>query len=268
MRGWSEFSARRIAAGLLLALASAAGSAAAAADTIAMRVEVYGLVGLHVLRLQSQIEQTNDRYSITVDYATTGVAGLFVDQKTHAVAQGWLTNGVVRPHSFRNVTRRDGAERRNRVDYQPDGTVEGSSAPTPAELVSPEAMRGTVDNLSAYLRLERQLAAKGTCELTVPVFDGRFRYDLIFADAGRQKLSPEGDQKFDGSAIACRMTRKSYGGGSEQGEGARKGTIWYAALVPGDIVIPVRMRLDTQIGSVDAYLAELHGRGIDLKLME
>jgi hypothetical protein len=28
------------------------------------------------------------------------------------------------------------------------------------------------------------------------------------------------------------------------------------------------MQLETQIGSVDAYLAELHGRGIDLQLME
>jgi hypothetical protein len=33
-------------------------------------------------------------------------------------------------------------------------------------------------------------------------------------------------------------------------------------------MVPVRMELETQIGGVTAYLAELHGRGVDLKLME
>jgi hypothetical protein len=54
----------------------------------------------------------------------------------------------------------------------------------------------------------------------------------------------------------------------EQGEGARQGTFWYAPLLPGDVVVPVRMQLETQIGTVDAYLAELHGRGVDLQLMK
>jgi len=30
----------------------------------------------------------------------------------------------------------------------------------------------------------------------------------------------------------------------------------------------VRMQLEAQIGTVDGYLAELHGRGVNLKLME
>jgi len=65
------------------------------------------------------------------------------------------------------------------------------------------------------------------------------------------------------------MTRRLHGASApEQDEGARKGTIWYAPLLPGDVVVPVRMRLETQIGAVDAYLAELHGRGVDLRLME
>jgi hypothetical protein len=55
---------------------------------------------------------------------------------------------------------------------------------------------------------------------------------------------------------------------SEQDEGAKQGTIWYAKLIPGDLMVPVRMELETQIGGVTAYLAELHGRGVDLKLME
>ena len=48
----------------------------------------------------------------------------------------------------------------------------------------------------------------------------------------------------------------------------RQGTIWYARLVPGDLMLPVRLKMVTEIGTVDGYLAELHGRGVNLKLME
>jgi len=73
----------------------------------------------------------------------------------------------------------------------------------------------------------------------------------------------------EGTAIACKMRRHLKGvPDDEEGEGARQGTIWYASLLPGDVMVPVRMQLKTQIGTVDAYLAELHGRGVNLQLME
>src|SRR5580693_7149541 len=242
---------------------------AVAADRISARIEVYGPLRLHVLTLHTRLEEAGDRYAISTDYATTGVIAMVVDQSTHAEARGRVTPVSAQPESFHSETRRNGDERSNRVDYGPDGKIDGSSTPPPPNPVTAEAERGTVDNLTAYLRLERQLAAKKTCAMTVPVFDGRHRYDLVFADAGQETLAPDGGQKFEGTTIACRMTRYIRGiPDDERGEGAQKGTIWYASLLPGDVVIPVRMQLDTQIGSVDAYLAELHGRGVDLRLME
>ena len=256
--------------GALLPLALGLVTASAlAADRLSMRVEVYGPLGLHVLTLNTILEETGDRYAITADYATTGVAGLIIDQKTHAQARGRLTPASAQSESFRSLTRRNGVERQDSADYRPDGSVEGRSIPALSDPVSAAAARGTVDNLTAYLRLERQVAAKQTCALTAPVFDGRNRYDLVFADAGQQVLSSENGQRLEGRTIACLMTRHLRGAATpDQDEGARHGTIWYAPLLPGDVVVPVRMRLDTQIGSVDAYLAELHGRGVDLRLME
>src|SRR5205085_10338862 len=96
----------------------------------------------------------------------------------------------------------------SRIDYRPDGAVEAASTPPPSETLPVAVTRGTVDNLTAYLRLERQLARTGSCVLTARVFDGRHAYDLVFADAGRTVLSPAGGQKFSGNAIACRMTRR------------------------------------------------------------
>jgi putative flippase GtrA len=71
--------------------------------------------------------------------------------------------------------------------------------------------------------IERQLATKGTCGLTVPVFDGRYRYDLVFTDAGKPSLSPEGGQRWQGTTIACRMASHNRGPADpEQSEGAKE----------------------------------------------
>ena len=259
---------RGLGAALLVMFGLIAGPATAG-DHISMRVEVYALMGLHVLTLNTSVDEAGDRYAINMQYATTGIAGLIVDQTTRAMAVGRLTPASAQPESFRSETRRNGVQRHDQVDYRPDGSVEGSSTRIAFDATTPAATRGTVDNLTAYFRLERQLAARGTCALTVPVFDGRYRYDLVFTDAGKQALSPEGGQRLESMTIACRMARHDRGASEpEQSEGAKQGIFWYAPLLPGDVVVPVRMQLETQIGSVDAYLAELHGRGVDLQLMK
>jgi hypothetical protein len=256
--------------GLLVLALGLRAAPAPAADSIALRIEVYAVAGIHVLTLRSHVEEDSNRYAITVDYATSGIAGLFVAVSTHSQVRCRVGEASLQPESFRKDTRRNGADRHNQLDYHPDGTVEGGSTPPPPEPVPAGKGRGTVDNLTAYFMLERQLARTGGCKLAVPVFDGRYRYDLYFSDAGKPNLANAGGQNFAGATIACRVMRRyldNYAD-EEQDEGARGGTIWYARLIPGDLMVPVRMELDTQIGSVDAYLAELHGRGVDLKLME
>jgi len=252
-------------------LALAAFSTPGLADQlIATRFEMFGFARIGVLTLRNRTEESGERYAITVDYATKGMASVFVNLTTHAEAHGRLIPGSAEPEWFRNDSRRNGVERHSRLDYRPDGAIDAAATPPPPLPMPVAAMRGTVDNLTAYFRLERQLARTGSCALTARVFDGRHAYDLVFADAGREVLSPAGGQHFSGNAIACRMARRYPPGISdpEKDEGARQGTIWYARLVPGDLLVPVRMEMDTQLGVVEGYLAELHGHGVDLTLME
>jgi hypothetical protein len=247
-------------------------------ERIASRVEIYGPAGLHVVTNKTDVEASGDHYSIKADLATQGFAGLFVNIKSHAEVHGKLAGDAVHPESFRSDTVRNGAERHNNVAYAEDGAVTGSSTPAPGEPLKPVTaaqMRGTVDNLTAYFLLERQLAKSGKCALDVPVFDGLERYNLHFTDARREKLSPSGGQRFAGETIVCHMKREEIGGfpkNPKDSEGAREGKIWYARLVPGDVLQAIRMEMETDSGQVSGYLAELHaktqGKGVDLALME
>ena len=255
---------------LLLAVLALIASPAIAADKIAMRVEVFGMGGLHVATDRTTIEATGKSYAITGDLKTSGLAGMFQNFQSHAAARGRLTGTGAQPEAYHADIRRDGGERHDKVDFRGSATASGSSAvPAKASTDGTAAAppRDTVDPLTAYFLVERRLGQGGNCTINVPVFDGRHRYDLQFTDAGEQNL-PEGggQQHYSGPATACKMKRESVAGyPTDKLEMPKRGTIWFARLMPGDLMLPVKLEMVIDVGSVTGHLAELHGRGADLK---
>jgi hypothetical protein len=247
---------------------------AAAEDIVNMEFQGFGPAGIHVLTTHTMIEEAPAWYQVEGDFATAGLGAFFASVANRSVARGREVADVPKPVSFDSETDRNGAEQHLRVEFRPDGTPEGTVTPPPKEPVTPvnyTQLAGTVDNLTAYLLVEHQVARTGNCNLKVPVFDGRHRYDLQFSDAGRQTLSPRDGQNFSGAAEACRMVRQKIGGfyvDKSHEEGTNAATIWYANLMPGDLAVPVRMEMDTELGAVSLLLSKLQGRGVDLKLMD
>jgi Protein of unknown function (DUF3108) len=117
-------------------------------------------------------------------------------------------------------------------------------------------------------RWRGQLAQHGTCWVIVPVFNGSGLYNLRFTDIKRETLSADGYQNFAGPTQLCEVVRQEIVANRNKNEDTyRRGKIWYARLVGGDRMMPVRMEFDTEFGVVRGYLAELRGRGVDLHLM-
>jgi len=130
-------------------------------------------------------------------------------------------------------------------------------------------MRGTVDNLTATSRLERQLARTGSCALTARVFDGRPRLRSGFRRCRAGDAVAGGGQKFSGSAIACRMTRRYPGRHCGFGEG--RGGSARTICTPGCCPAMAGSGADgnghaTRRGR--GLFGELHAPGVDLALME
>jgi hypothetical protein len=149
-------------------------ASASESDSVDARFEVFGLAGLHVLTNHTRVEEAANRYAITMDLDTRGFASVFVDLTSHSEAHGALAGETLRPEAYRAEVRRNRVDRHYGLDYRGEGNVINSSTPSSAEnllLVAAQQVRGTVDQLTAYLLLERQLASRGTCALVVPVFD-------------------------------------------------------------------------------------------------
>jgi Protein of unknown function (DUF3108) len=262
-----------LAAATALLLFAAGGSNATAAaepDRVEARFEIYGFAGLHVLTSRTTVEQFGDRYTIATDLNTLGLASVFVDLTSHSQVSGRLGSEVPNPESYRADVRRNGAERHYEVEFRRDGTVINASTPPSAGRASSEKtrqMRGAVDQLTAYFLVEKQLTVRGTCALVVPVFDGSALYNLRSTDVKRETLSADDHQNFAGSSQVCEIVREDLVLNPDRNEDTyQRGKIWYARLIAGGQMMPVRMEFTTAFGVVKAYLAELRGRGVDVRL--
>ncbi|MBO0738503.1 MAG: DUF3108 domain-containing protein [Alphaproteobacteria bacterium] len=268
--------ARYAPTALVLALLAVAPGAlkvpAAVPDRIDARFEIYGFAGFHVLTNRTTVQEAGDRYAIAMDLDTRGLASVFVDLTSHSEVHGGLSRDTAHPEAYRADVRRNGADRHYAVDYRGDGAVINAGPPASANRavhVSREQVRGAVDQLTAYFTVERQLARRGTCALIVPVYDGSGFYNLRFTDLKREMLSADGHQNFSGPAQVCEVTREDIVINPDRNEDTyRTGRIWYARVMAGDIMEPVRMEFDTDFGIVKGYLASLRGRGANLHLLK
>jgi Protein of unknown function (DUF3108) len=266
----SQRSSARSKALLLLAIASHSALAGAGEpDRIFLRYEVFGGPGLHFMTLTTTVDQSSASYSIAAQAETRGLADLFLDLRSRLEVRGRIAAGALLPQAMQAETHRRGADLNTRIDYGADGAVMAEASPPPAQSIvptSPAQMRGTIDQLTAYLVLARHLGRRGSCMLTLAVFDGRRRYDLNFTDA-----APETLPGIAGAVQVCWMSRRRIAGfPAESGgnETADQGKLWFARLLPGDLMVPVRMEFASEFGSFTAELAEMRGRGADLRLSE
>ncbi len=270
-RVWIMIFARPSFLTALLFIAAALPASAAELERVEARFEIFGFAGLHILTNRTIVQERGDHYTIATDLETRGLASVFVDLTSHSEVHGKLARDAPLPDAYRADVRRNGDDRHYGVDYRGDGTATNVSTPPSSErpfFIAAEQMRGTVDQLTAYFLLERQLAQHGTCRVVVPVFDGSGLYNLRFTDVKRETLSADGYQNFAGPTQLCEVVREEIMANRNKNEDTyRRGRIWYARLVGGDRMMPVRMEFDTEFGVVTGYLAELRGRGVDLHLM-
>jgi Protein of unknown function (DUF3108) len=238
-------------------------------DPILLRFEVFGGPGLHFLTLRATVRQSSDDYSLAAEAETRFLADLFVDLRSKLEVRGRISAGRYLPQALRVETHRRGADFHTRIDYRTDGAVVAEATPPPTREVtpvSPAQMRGTVDQLTAYLVLAHRLSQTGSCALALAIFDGRRRYDLIFSD-----LPPETIPRLAAPIQVCGMSRRRIAGfpadvaGSETSD---QGKLWFARLLRGDLMVPVRMSFEGEFGTFRADLRELRGRGVDLRLAE
>lgn len=226
---------RALAAVLLAALALARPAAALQTQNLSLQYAIYA-GGLHVLSMDVRISVGALRYRVEAALRTDGLVGFLFPWSLSARSQGAIDSDGVQPSDYRSANIWRGRERWVEVVYGEGGALTVRAEPAAGQGhrdALPEALiRDTVDLLSAALSVGLVLSAGGSCDRTIPVFDGRRRYDLIFKDIGMRRVDPSGYSVFSAEALACYVRMERLAGfskheGRERMEGAlSSASVW------------------------------------------
>ncbi|MCC7274235.1 MAG: DUF3108 domain-containing protein [Alphaproteobacteria bacterium] len=246
-----------------------AGVAAAGPDTVSLRYDVY-TAGVPSLTLHLQVDVSPRSYRIVADMETQGIIGFLFPWTMRADVEGAVAGEDLRPALYRSTSLLFGRERTARLAYAGDGTVTVETNRVPGDErrqpVDAAMRKGTVDVLTALLRVARRLEASGHCAVMVPVFDGRRRYDLTFADADPATAA----RTVPANARTCIASMQRLAGflksglGWDEDDDARAAAVAVARVFADAPMMPVRLELATAIGMAQAVLEEVAYRGVAL----
>ncbi len=225
--------------------------------------------GIAVLDAQAGLALAGDRYSVQVDAVTDGFLGRMFPWETHARSVGAFRPDGVTPLRHTQVSTLRGKPRNVTLDYDGRGNVRAEVTPPPdaddRDPVPDTLRRATFDPLSGVVgMLLAGLRGEG-CQRTVPVFDGRRRYDVHFTDQGMQMVGASRYSVFAGAARQCRISYTPVAGYNRKPDESfwRRNSnpqdrapvdVWIAPVTPGGPPLPVRLETDSGLGSVVIHL--------------
>lgn len=160
--------------------------AALAATTEDYRLEAQmRFLGMNVGRVELEAAANGETRDQRLAMATTGLVERLTGFKGELTARARVGEGPPATLDFRSFTETDRATREVRLRYDGEGRVEEVltfKRGEPRDTEVPKALRdGTIDPLTAFSAVRdwlKEVRDRVPAETTLPVFDGRRRYDL------------------------------------------------------------------------------------------
>jgi hypothetical protein len=262
--------------GLVMAVLSSAPARAAeesSARIADLTYEVY-LGGLHIFTFEVSMTLQPDRYRVTAEGGTRGMIGFLYAWNMKLAAEGLDDNGHIEARHYAVETDWQSNARTVDLHFAEGGRYELQQNPPPEpdpdiEGGLPDTLPdGTVDPLSLAVAASRALAESGRCDQTLPVFDGRRRFDLIVRHVDETILEPNEYSIYQGAAMRCSFSMKRISGFRKSGKSSRQWdadastppTIWLAPIRQGLPPVPVRYEGQIALGTIVVHLTKAEVR--------
>ena len=217
------------------------------------------LGGFHLVQVDLRSVVHDNEYLALSSVRTKGLVDVFASADITLVSTGDVIEGRVAPRTYNS----DQKEKKKRqlvgLLFGEDGPLEVASDP-PYDLdrfpVSEDLKFQTVDPLSAalYVSLGSGMDHGDPCTRTVPVFDGKRRYNLEMTYVDEIEEFSSGRGGYLGPAIQCQLQYKRIAGFKPPKPGKKRTQvppidIWLAPLNDGSLYVPVRMQADSDFGA-------------------
>jgi hypothetical protein len=249
---------------LIIAFAAAFGAMPVAASAQGRLDASYSvtLAGIPIGKGDWTIDISDTHYTATASGKTTGLMHVLTGGQGETSAHGTFANGQLQSATYlSNITSHkkldsirlvvdDGNVKETKIDPPTD--------PDPERVPITDAQQhGIYDPMSATLTRvpgTGDVVSQEACQRTVPIFDGRIRYDLQMSYKRMEQVKI--DKGYAGPAVVCAVYFTPIGGYVPSRMAIRYITkmrdmeIWLAPIAGTRVLVPIRAQGPTPLGPV------------------
>jgi hypothetical protein len=252
---------KALTAACALAATTLTGATAFAAEgrQVALNYEVR-VGGVHGVRADTVLRMAGGRFVAEAEIGKEGLLDkLSKTYRALHIARGRLLDGRITPDATEAKIVSGDEARALRASYASDGTLNIAQNP-PAEIkpgreVSADQRRGALDPMMAAL--VALVGRQDPCAGTIPIYDGRTRFDLVPKRIGSESF-PSEDFKIKGQSVVCEVRLRKVAGykpGTDPDEDFDKpAKLWLGALDDSGRLYPLRVEIETSFGTIAGQL--------------
>jgi hypothetical protein len=259
-----DFAAAQSGLRLLALAATVLGFAASPnAPAQAQKLEaryVISMTGIRVGQSAWTVTVDNDRYAASASGGSVDLLNVLLRGEGVARVSGDIRDGRLAPSVFSSSLIEDGEKIDLKMTLN-DGMVtaveDNAARPAPDRVpLAQSHAQGVTDPLTALLLPDAgsdAASAKESCNRTLPVFDGRRRYDLVLSFKRMDEIQ---DRKQDGRVVVCNVVLRPIAGHRANSmimkyvAERRDIEIAFAAITGARLLAPLRFLLPTLIGTM------------------
>jgi hypothetical protein len=230
--------------------------------------------GLHFLTADILFQEEGGHYKTHLHAHTAGYLYKVLKWDGDVSSTGLIKGNQLVPVSYRNLDVWRDKPKTTSLVFDRKGDIKADFDPPNTdknrEIVTDEQKHGALDPVTALLQMLAHVAVQGDCNLTVPVFDGKRRFDLNGADNGLETVDDKDYGVYAGTARACSVDFSMIAGEwkdreknrfweRENGDKGRDAFhIWLASVAPDLPELPVRLESTSSWGPIMAHLTNWH----------
>ena len=239
---------------------------------LALQYDVYA-GGFKALNASLIMDLDKKAYDMALKAETQGFIGSLFPWKASYSTSGHAEKGVLIPTVYTERSMWRQTVKITEMNYAPNGKVlksttqEGQKTTTDRD-IDAALSHDTMDLLTGTLAMLQSVKNTNKCSGKFPVFDGKRRFNIALTDEGKEMLEPSKYSRFSGEAIRCTLKVEPVAGFQKRDE--KRGwmavqnhteerhklpTIWLARMKDSGQVVPVRMEIASEYGSVVAHLS-------------
>ncbi len=206
------------------------------------------------------IEIANDQYTAAASGMTTGLARVFASGQGSSASRGQVKNGNLVPASYASNVAMDHRSEELRITLI-NGVVKeiGIEPPSPPQFdripITEAHRRGVVDPMTGVLMRVNGSASPlspEACNRSIPVFDGRMRFDLKLSFKRMEEVQAE--QGYQGPAVVCTVLFSPVAGYVPERPTIkylmrqRDMELWLVPVAGTRVLVPFRFQVPTPLG--------------------